>query len=244
MKTEQAIRLGMDLASQIESGLTAKACNLLSPYLRERIQFPYLEKIGAPCGGIDPQKATPFLDWIADQQAESGWVIIVAAAREWLQTRLPEAYSFSRNYIIQADIWYVADIFGERVPGPALLSHYQPALRALSPWRTDPNRWVRRTVGVAVHFWAKRTKGDAQFSERAKEMLVFLEPMFCEQEMDAVKGIGWGLKTIGKHYPQVLTEWLHEQVQVKKRPCRTLMLRKALTWLDDSQRAYTAGEQI
>ena len=32
--------------------------------------------------------------------------------------------------------------------------------------------------------------------------------MFEEWEMDAVKGVGWGLKTLGKHYPDLVADWL------------------------------------
>jgi hypothetical protein len=65
--------------------------------------------------------------------------------------------------------------------------------------------------------------------------------MFGEWEMDAVKGVGWGLKTLGKYYPAQATEWLIEQVAHQQRRHRSLMLHKALAHLSEEQRAQVAG---
>jgi hypothetical protein len=122
-----------------------------------------------------------------------------------------------------------------------LVSDFDAALALLAPWCGDENRWVRRTVGVAVHFWAKRSRGAPELSAQAEALLAFLEPMFEEWQMDAVKGVGWGLKTLGRHYPELMTDWLEEQVVRQQRRHRALMLRKAATYLSDEQRARITG---
>ena len=68
-------------------------------------------------------------------------------------------------------------------------------------------------------------------NEEAQNLLRFLEPMFSEWEMDTVKGIAWGLKTLGRYYPQIVAPWLERQVLEEKREHRAIMLRKALTYL-------------
>jgi len=122
-----------------------------------------------------------------------------------------------------------------------LLVDFKATLEHIAPWRHDNNRWVRRSVGVAVHFWAKRAHGAQELTDRARTLLDFLEPMFEERTTDAIKGIGWGIKTIGKHYPEPTTGWLVEQVAVRRRPYRALMLRKSLTYLSEEQRARVIG---
>ncbi len=92
---------------------------------------------------------------------------------------------------IVGDFWYVPDILGERVPGPALVANFGPSLELLVPWRKDDNRWVRRAAGVSVHFWAKRSRGAAELGDKAKKLLNFLKPLFEDWNIDAVKGIGW-----------------------------------------------------
>jgi hypothetical protein len=57
--------------------------------------------------------------------------------------------------------------------------------------------------------------------------------------MKAAKGVGWGLKTLGKHYPDLLVEWLPRQLP---RRHRAVMERKALTYLSEEQRQRAAGE--
>jgi len=53
-------------------------------------------------------------------------------------------------------------------PGPALVARFNKALPELSPWRRDENCWVRRMVGVAVHFWAKRSAARLSYPSRLK----------------------------------------------------------------------------
>jgi len=149
------------------------------------------------------------------------------------------AFARARSFIVAADVWYAPDVLGERVPGPALVADFEPSLALLSPWREDASRWVRRAVGVTVHYWAKRSRGAAEHTAQAETLLTFLEPMFEEWDLDAVKGVGWGLKTLGRYYPDLMTDWLTQQVA--RRRHRALMLRKALTYLSDQQRACVMG---
>jgi hypothetical protein len=154
------------------------------------------------------------------------------------------AFERCRTFVIAADVWYAADILGERLPGPALVTDFGGAIASMSTWRDDTDRWVRRTVGVAAHFWAKRAHGAPESVSQARKLLAFLEPVFEERDLDAVKGVGWGLKTLGRYYPNIATDWLVEQVVQRRRHCRALMLQKAVTYLSAEQRARVHGNMI
>ena len=233
MNAPEANALGRRIADLLESGRVLEAHSLLSPVLGERTPFRYLDRIGA-AAGVAPLPATNrFLATIAAESTEGGWVIIGAVLGQQLQRDWIGAFARCRSMAVAADVWYGADILGERLPGPALLSDLVRSLPLLSPWRSDDNRWVRRMVGVAVHLWAKRTRGASEHVAQARDLLAFLEPMFEEWEMDATKGVGWGLKTLGRYYPDLMAEWLPLQVG---RRHRALMLRKALTYLPEEQR--------
>ena len=65
--------------------------------------------------------------------------------------------------------------------------------------------------------------------------------MFGEWDMIAVKGVGWGLKTMGRYYPDLMADWLAQRVVPAQRRHRALMLRKALTYLSDEQCARALG---
>ena len=239
MKAQEANDLGGRIAALVQTGRPDKAYALLTPVLTERTPFPLLGRIGEAVGAGPLEPVNAFLERIAAARTEGGWVVIGSALGRQLDRDPAGAFARCREFIIAADVWYAADILGERVPGPALLAGFQSALVLLAPWREDANRWVRRTVGVAVHFWAKRSRG--QHAGEAETLLAFLEPMFEEWDLDAVKGVGWGLKTLGKHYPGLVAGWLAQQVG--RRP-RALMLRKALTYLPDEQRSRATVDFI
>jgi hypothetical protein len=231
MRAAEADELGKRMAALIQIGRMAPAHALLEPILAQRTPFALLDHIGAALATDPPHAVNALLEQIAAGGREGGWVVIGSALRAQLDQDQAGAFARCRDYIVAADVWYGADILGERVPGPALVAHFDPALSLLSPWRGDADRWVRRAVGVSAHYWAKRTRGGEP--AQAEALLAFLEPMYEEWEMDAAKGVGWGLKTLGRYYPLLLAEWLARQAD--RRP-RALMRRKALTYLSAEQR--------
>lgn len=216
--------------------------HLLAPVLAERTPFPLIGRIGEAVGAGPLEPVNAFLEHVAAAKTKGGWVVIAKSLGEQLDRDPTGAFVRCRAFVIAADVWYATDILGERVPGPALVADCQPSLALLAPWREDTNRWVRRSIGVSVYFWAKRSRGAPEQAAQAEALLAFLEPMFEEWDMDATKGVGWGLKTLGKYYPDLMTDWLAQQVVQRQRRHRALMLRKALTYLSDEQRARATGD--
>lgn len=243
INSQEARELGKRIGVMVQSWQITQAYNLLAPILAKRTPFRLLGFIGEVIGDGSLEPVNAFLEHIAAIRTEGGWVIIGSALGRQLERDLMGDFHRCRDFIIAADIWYATDILGERVPGPALVAAFQPALGLLIPWREDSNRWIRRTVGVSVHFWAKRSRGAAEQTPMAEALLALLEPMFEEWDMDAVKGAGWGLKTLGKYYPDVVADWLTKQVVFRHRRHRALMLRKALTYLSDEQRDRAIGAE-
>lgn len=244
MNSREATELGERLAVTVQEGLMAEACDLLAPVLAERTPFPMLRRIGRPIGTGPLEPANAFLARIAVEGTMGGWVVIASVLERQLDRDLAGALARCRAFIIAADVWYAADIMGEGVAGQALVRHFPTALDLLGPWREDSNAWVRRSAGTAVHFWAKRSRGTGARAPEAEELLDFLEPMFEEWDLTAVKGVGWGLKTLGRCYPDQVASWLAEQVVRKRRRHRTLMLRKATTHLSEEQLGLAVDEVL
>jgi 3-methyladenine DNA glycosylase AlkD len=241
MRSKEAIELGQHVASLVMKGEKAEALDLLSPVLAARTPFPTLEQVASVVGAGPLPRVNNFLKRVAVDRTEGGWVIIGCALRQQLHRDLPGALERCRKFIVDADVWYGCDILGERVPGPALIAYPGPALTSLSPWREDANRWVRRSLGVAVHFWAKRSLGLPEHFSQAETLLAFLEPMFEEKDPDAIKGVGWGLKTLGKYFPELQSRWLVEQIVHRRRHPRAMMVRKSLAYLAADQRVRISG---
>jgi 3-methyladenine DNA glycosylase AlkD len=242
MNTNEARELGADIAACVRARETERAYELLAPVLARRTPFAKLDLIGEAVGREELQPVNAFLEHIGAQKTEGGWVVIAQALNKQLGRDPVGALERCRRYIAAADVWYGADILGERVPGPALVDSFTSALELLASWREDENVWVRRSVGAAVHYWAKRSRGAPELAPQAYALLKFLEPMFEEWEMPAVKGVGWGLKTLGRHYPDLVADWLAQEIIPRERQHRAVMLRKALTYLSDTQRARALGE--
>jgi hypothetical protein len=238
MRAQQATELGNRIAAMVQAGEIVGAHDLLSPVLTERTPFDKLGRIGEIVGDGCLESTNDLLSLIAADKTEGGWVIIGCALGRQLDRDLEGALARCQAFIIAGDVWYAADTMGERVPGQALVDRFQPALELLSPWREHEDAWVRRAVGVAVHLWAKRSRGEPHHAAQATELLAFLEPMFAEWDMRAVKGVGWGLKTMGRFYPDLVAAWLPGQLS---RRHRKLMVRKALTYLSEEQRTRVTG---
>lgn len=228
MKAKEAHQIGNEIAALVQEGQLETGYARLAPVLAERTPFPMLERIGAPTGKLSSEIGRGFAARIVADQTEGGWVVIGSILRKQIARDLHGAFAACKSHIVAADIWYGADILGERVPGPALVNDFDNALAQLAPWREVENRWVRWAVGVAVHFWAKRAYGDPARTPQASQLLDLLAPMFTEWEMDTVKGVGWGLKTLGKFYPDLMIDWLPRQCHRKH---RSIMVRKAATFL-------------
>ncbi len=239
MKTKEATLLAERISALVQAGQIQSGYDLLAPVLAEKIPFPILERIGKTLGPGSPERVNEFMEHIAAHKSMGGWVVIGGALNVQLVDDLPGAFALAQDYIVAADVWYGTDILGERVPGPGLVTHFEGALNILSGWRDHNNRWVRRAIGVAVHFWAKRSKGNPDLDDRATSLLHLLEPLFSEWEMDAVKGVGWGLKTLGRYYPELVADWLPKQTHRKH---RAITLNKAMKFLTAEQRANVKRE--
>jgi 3-methyladenine DNA glycosylase AlkD len=227
----QARAYGAQVRQTLENDGVPAALDALNDILCERTPFRLLDFVGAALDAAGAKAVDELLQAIAGQRSEGGWVVIASALRERQPRDLLGALEASRGYIAQSAVWYGCDILGERVPGPALVAQFQPTLEILSAWRGDPDAWVRRALGVAGHFWAKRSRGLPGSEAQARTLLDFFNPMLEEKDYDAAKGVGWALKTCGRYYPEVCMAWLEEQLLQQGRKPAAVVKRKALKFL-------------
>ncbi|MBU7016143.1 MAG: DNA alkylation repair protein [Theionarchaea archaeon] len=84
----------------------------------------------------------------------------------------------SREYIIKGDTWYVCDIIGERSLGHALVNSFDKSLPWFKKFLNDENKWVKRSVGAAIHFFSKRVIDQP---EKTQLLLDLTEPHIEEK---------------------------------------------------------------
>lgn len=113
-----------------------------------------------------------------------------------------------------------------------MVEYFDKTLPYLTEFLNDENNLVKRSVGVAMHFFSKRVLDEP---DKTKRLLTLVEPDMEAKQGDVIKGIGWGLKTIGRHHPDLLIQFLRKQIKLKKKISR-VMLRKALTYIDQDKR--------
>jgi 3-methyladenine DNA glycosylase AlkD len=235
MNANDADELGAAISLMIANGRSAEGQAMLAPNLVQRVPFRLLDRIGARIGNGPLPETNDFLDKVAREKALGAWPLIGSALAAQLGRDLQGALQLCRAFIVSADVWYAADTLAERVSGAALVADFNRALAVLADWRKDSNRWVRKSAAVAIHLWTKRSRGESRHLPKVRRLLVFLAPMFFEQDLDAAKGIGWALKTLGRYYPDAVTPWLVRQA-ARKREHRAVILRKATTYLPAAAR--------
>jgi len=216
-----------------------KACDILDPMAFGRTKFPILDRVGVRLGQTDLGTAI-FLEAL-DRMISRGsvwyYVIVGSALAQRLGSDMATCLEKTAEYIIKAENWAKCDSIAERVWGQALVCDFPQAYKYLIRMRDHESRWIRRAVGVAVHYFAKRRP---TATAELRKLLVLLAPELGEREYDAIKGIGWGLKTIGKYQPKLLTKFLENHVK-RAHPTK-LMLKKATTYLPARTKRQLANQ--
>jgi 3-methyladenine DNA glycosylase AlkD len=212
----------------IREGNLEKTCGVLDPLAFGRTKFPILDRVGTRLGQASLKEAAflEALDRMISRRSVGYYVIVGSALAQRLGSNMTTCLEKTAEYVVIGENWAKCDSIAERVWGEALVCNFPRAYKYLARMRDHDNRWIRRAVGVAVHYFAKR-KPTA--TAELRMLLVLLAPGLGEREYDAIKGIGWGLKTIGKYQPKLLAKFLENHVK-RVHPTK-LMLRKATTYL-------------
>ena len=205
--------------------------NVLNPVLDAKVPFPLLDTIGrllGESGKLDKPRYFRVFDEIVATEKMGGYVIVGQALAQFFETELEASITKAKEIIVKGQKWYVCDIVGERVFGQALVEYFESAFSVLDRMASLEEPEVRRSIGVAVHFFAKRRPKD---SEGMRRLLFLLFPLVDDRRVFVVKGVGWGIKTIGKHQPKLVEKYLQEILETKR--ISKLMLRKASAYLDE-----------
>ena len=205
--------------------------NILNPILDTKVPFPLLDEIGrllGEAGKHDPAKYFGVFDTIIDTDKMGGYVIVGQALAAFLETELKASINKATEIVSKGQKWYVCDIVGERVLGQGLVSYFEATVPRLKQKTAVDDQEVRRSIGVAVHFFAKRRPEDTKSLEQLVQLLDLLVE---DRRIYVVKGVGWGLKTIGRHQPKLDEGFLEKTLETKR--ISKLMLRKATKYLDE-----------
>lgn len=182
--SNQHIKVLADSVSKSVLEGNSEAIRRLKPILYTKCPFSKLDLLGkeiGQSGRSQQQKFFKAFDEIIDCNAMGGFVIVGQALIHLLDKNFEKVMRKSRGYIIRGDVWYVCDIIGERSLGQALVSYFEKKLPWLEDFLRDENRWVRRSVGVSIHYFSKRVLHEP---EKTKRLLKLVEPYIGEKQID------------------------------------------------------------
>jgi 3-methyladenine DNA glycosylase AlkD len=170
--------------------------------LQKKVRFPLLEYATQLLyNRIGFNEQLKILDAIM-QLHEIGSSVI---AGKMLQLRLHKgveaAIETACTYIVLDDVWYGCDTIAERVMGHALLAQPEKTIPILKNLSQDNNPWLVRSVGVATHYATKK----GLTKSAANEMFLLLFSLSHITEFHTKTGVGWGVKTIAKFHPEIIT---------------------------------------
>lgn len=197
------------------------------------------QTVARACARPAPGQFLTLLDDVARTEVPSAWPFIGSAIyTAFAHTMLPSAMQHARRHIARAAAPAATDAISERVPGQLLVNYFEEGLSQLYDWVSDPSPWVRRALGVAVHFYVENhPKEQSQIAR----LLQLLGLAYQESDPYALEGIAQGFQTVGKHQPNMLIYWLYEQREVNKQP-HPVILRQATTYLPETVKAELLPE--
>lgn len=199
-----------------QSGNDAFIESVHNAILKRKIRYPILEYAAQELYKYFPEAEQVNITDRVIALNENGSEVI---AGKILQLRLADHYDESINkaveYIIHGSNWLPCDTIGERVFGHALLVSPEKTILVLKQLSHHDNKWVIRSIGVAVHYAVKK----GLKKQYADEMFRLLLSFAGTTEFHIKKGIGWAAKTIAKFHPDIIASYeerLNNDVQIKQ----------------------------
>ncbi len=150
-------------------------------------------------------------------------VNILAAKVEVLDS---DDVSFVEGLLRRSHTWALIDDLAINVVAP-MLSITPDAQRVRAMWSEDADFWVRRTAMLALLPRLRRGLDGWQ------EFVGYADAMLGEEEFFIRKAIGWVLREVSKHSPELVFEWM----QPRAATASSVTFREATKYLHEEQRA-------
>lgn len=134
--------------------------------------------------------------------------------------------SFIEGLLRRSYTWALIDDLAMNVVAPVLLT-IPSAVRIRSRWSRDEDFWVRRTAMLALLPRLRRGLDDWH------EFVGYADAMLAEEEFFIRKAIGWVLREVSKHSPELVFEWMEPRASLAS----SVTFREAVKYLSEEQRS-------
>ena len=132
---------------------------------------------------------------------------------------------FIERMLRRSHTWALIDDLAMNVVAP-ILGTFNDAEAVRARWSRDGDFWVRRTAMLALLLGLRKgTTGWAEFAS-------YSEAMLEEEEFFIRKAIGWVLREVSEHSPELVAEWLRPRATIAS----SVTMREAIKYLPDEER--------
>ncbi|MEZ5059678.1 MAG: DNA alkylation repair protein [Saprospiraceae bacterium] len=203
MTKKEILALSDELQACYKSGDITHFYQILDQSLSSKIKFPKLEDLAVILHEFLSEKEE---ETIIQQVIKMDHIGSYPFCGKLIQLRLEKnikhAFKLAAWSIHEGNVWYACDTISERVYGFALLKDFKNAFPLVKELSESENYWDRRGVGVATHLAVK-------WGLPQKESLQLLDLALKHKAAtnhEEKTGIGWGMKTITKFFPEMVRE--------------------------------------
>ena len=133
---------------------------------------------------------------------------------------------FIEGLLRRSHTWALIDDLAMNVVAP-ILTTTPDAAKIRSRWSHDDDFWVRRTAMLAL---LPRLRRDLDGWD---EFAAYADTMLSENEFFIQKAIGWILREVSKHSPDLVFEWMRP----RSSSASSVTYREAVKYLSEDQRS-------
>jgi len=229
LSSQRAAELALECSAYLSEDDLGAFWSCLQPVLKSKLSDDSLALFGEILGeeaAKDPERYFRAFDEMIAKQSSGCTVIVGKALSKMLETHFDQCCDRARTYIAQGESYETADFVGQSVLGEALVRYFDQTVGVLKNLSHDESKWVRRAVGAAVQFFSEEVR-DVDQTGRLLELTL---PLMGSDDDVVLKGVGWGLKTIGRYHPELLEKFL--KTHIGRRDISATVVKNAVAYLD------------
>lgn len=231
LSAQRAAELALECSAYLAEDDLGAFWSCLQPVVESKLSDESLDLFGEILGeeaGKNTERYFRAFDEMIAKKSRGCYIIVGKALSRMMESHFEQCCDRARDYIARGQSYEASDLIGKPVLGEALVKYFDQTVGVLEELSHDESRWVKRAVGAAVQFFSEEVRDP----ERTRRLLELTLPLMASQDEVVLKGVGWGLKTIGRYQPDVLEKFL--KTHIGRRDISPEVVKKAVAYLGPS----------
>lgn len=201
MNKKEAREIATRICSELPFEVSRCYNNLNDAFWAHKTPFPVLESVAVVLHSeLSEIDLMELIGYSVKENRMGSYVVAGKSLQLLLKGNLKLYMQRAVDFMIYGNEWYVCDIIAERVFGHGLLIEFQKTFNILKSYVSHENMWIRRAIGIAVHYAVKNKLGLPE----VEKLFYLLAEQAEEKNIHIKKGCGWGIESIGKYHPEFM----------------------------------------